>query len=118
MEVNVSAGIVFYRRSGNSLVGQWSHEDTGGALANEVIRDVPPDTLEGDWPVEISAPDGTNYFSGRVKLTKFGSCLSLVWEGAFVASGKLARFDGIGYAIDADSLCATFEQSDISSSAR
>jgi hypothetical protein len=106
----MQAGIVVYQRQGNQLVGQWSHEKTGGALANEIVHDVAPGPLEGDWPVEIFVPGGKLYFTGRLSSSKLGSCVKLIWEGSFVDDGKPGRFEGIGYASGADVLSATFEE--------
>lgn len=106
----MQAGIVVYQRKGNQLVGQWSHEKTGGALASEIVHDVAPGALEGDWPVEIFDPLGKPYFTGRLNSSKWGGCVRLTWQGNFLDDGKSARFEGIGYASGADMLSATFEQ--------
>ena len=111
----MQAGIVIYRRHGNQLVGQWSHADEpiGGMLANEIVHDVAPNALEGDWPVEIfapPAPGGPIYFTGRLRASKLGDCVKLVWEGTFVKDGAPARFEGIGLASGPDLLSATFEK--------
>jgi hypothetical protein len=106
----MQAGIVVYQRKGNQLVGQWSHEKIEGALANEIVHDVAPGALEGDWPVEIFAPDGSLYFTGRLSSAKWGGCVKLSWQGSFLADGTSARFEGIGYASGPDLLSATFEQ--------
>src|SRR5262245_60525604 len=110
---SMQAGIVVYRRLGNQLVGQWSHEKTGGSLANEIVHEVAPNALEGDWPVEIflpPAPTGEIYFTGRLRSSNLGDCVKLVWEGNFVKDGKPARFEGIGMASGPDLLMATFEE--------
>jgi hypothetical protein len=104
----MQAGIVVYQRQGNQLVGLWSHEEIGGAPASEIVHDVAPGPLEGDWPVEIFAPGGAPYFTGRLSSTKLGSCVKLIWKGSFLG-GKPACFEGIGYASGADTLSATFE---------
>ena len=106
----MQAGIVVYQCQGNQLVGQWSHETTGGALANEIVHGVDPGPLIGDWAVEIFAPGGKPYFTGRLNSSTLGSCVKLIWEGSFLDDGKSARFEGIGYASSADVLSATFEQ--------
>jgi hypothetical protein len=105
----MQAGIVVYQRQGNQLVGLWSHEDTKGALADEIVRNVPDGVLEGDWPVDIFAPGGELFFAGHLRTEKFGDCLKLVWEGKFLDSGQPGRFEGIGHA-RGDLLSATFEK--------
>jgi hypothetical protein len=106
----MQAGIVVYQRKGDQLVGRWSHEKTGGALADEIVHDVAAGALEGDWAVEIFDPLGKPYFTGRLNSSKLGGCVKLIWDGSFVDGGKSARFEGIGYASGADVLSATFEQ--------
>jgi hypothetical protein len=98
-----------YQRQGNQLVGRWSHELNDGVLANEIVHDVAPGALEGDWPVEIFKPDGKPYFTGRLNSSKWGDCLKLAWKGSFLANGTSASFEGIGYASGPDTLSATFE---------
>ena len=103
----MEAGIVVYQRQGNQLVGQWSHENEDGKLAKEIVHDVAPGSLEGDWPVEIFKHTGELFYSGRLHSSKFGDCLKLVWEGKLTNGGPL-RFEGIGYA-HGDLVSATFE---------
>jgi len=108
----MQAGIAVYQRQGDQLVGQWSHEDIGGALADEIVHGVAAGALEGEWPVDIFAPTGEIFFRGRLRSTKFGKCLRLEWEGSFVNDGAAARFEGIGHQSGSDFLSATFEQVD------
>jgi hypothetical protein len=88
----MNAGIVIYRRQGTSLAGQWTHEQIGGALATELVSDVPPGPLTGTWPVQIFNPDGSLEFTGRLRSVGLGSSLSLTWEGKFAGqSGQPAK---------------------------
>ncbi|MGA9580965.1 MAG: hypothetical protein WBR13_03215 [Allosphingosinicella sp.] len=104
------AGIVFYRRQGDELVGRWSHATLGGRLADERVAGVAPGAVTGTWPVEIWDPAGKPMFSGELESVRFGECLRLSWRGKLLPAGTTALFEGIGCALDADTLCATFEQ--------
>jgi hypothetical protein len=109
----MKAGIVVYRRDGTSLSGQWTHEDTGGILAKELVQDVSPGPMVGEWPVEVFKPDGTEYFSGSLKSVSLGNSLILTWNGAMVnVPQQPAQFVGIGYQIDGNLMVASFEQAD------
>jgi hypothetical protein len=98
----MQAGIVIYRRSGTSLVGKWTHESVNGISQREIVHDVLPGTWEGDWPVEIYKDDAA-IFQGRLSSVKFGDCLKLTWKN------DESEFQGVGYAIDAEMVAATFE---------
>ena len=74
----MKAGIVIYRRSGASFVGKWTHEDVKGVFFKEIVHDVPADTWEGDWPVEVFQGDEL-LLQGRLSSAKLGDCLKLVW---------------------------------------
>ena len=105
----MEAGIVVYQRQGNQLVGKWSHEKTNGKLADQIVRDVAPGPLEGDWPVEIYIQPNVLYFTGHLHSSKLGDCVKLVWQGNFKKDGTPGRFEGIGYEYG-DLLSATFEE--------
>jgi hypothetical protein len=104
------AGIVFYRRQGDALVGRWSHVQLGGRLADERVSGVAAGAVTGTWPVDISDPTGKPMFAGQLESVRLGDCLKLSWRGKLLPAGKPATFQGIGYVIDSDSLCATFEE--------
>jgi len=104
----MQAGIVVYQRQGNQLVGQWSHESRGGKLMKEIVDDVAPGPLEGEWPVKIFDEAGELEYTGRLQSSKLGDCVKLVWEGNFVKNKTSLRFEGIGYAYG-DLLSASFE---------
>jgi hypothetical protein len=109
----MKAGIVVYKRDGTSLSGQWTHEDTGGILARELVENVSPGPMVGDWPVVVFSPDGTEYFTGSLKSVSLGNSLILTWNGAMVnAPQQPARFVGIGYQIDSNLMVASFEQTE------
>jgi hypothetical protein len=101
----MKAGIVIYRRSGGSLVGEWTHEKVDGALQREIVQGTPGPDWTGDWPVEIFQAD-QSIFKGRFSSVKFGESLKLAWRKE---DGTVA-FQGIGCAIGADMLAATFEE--------
>jgi hypothetical protein len=105
----MDAGIVFYRRQGDELVGRWSHPSLGGMLADERVGGVEPGTFAGSWPVEISDPSGSPMFAGRLESVPLGQCFELRWDGEMLPARSPAQFVGIGCALDADTLCATFE---------
>ena len=112
-EYSMKAGMVIYRRGGTFLSGQWARQDTGGILAKELVQDVSPGPMVGDWPVQVFMPDGTQYFTGSLKSVSFGDSLILMWSGAMVnAPQQRAEFVGIGYQIDSDLMVASIEQSD------
>ena len=104
----MQAGIVVYQRQGNQLVGRWSHQNNNGVLADEIVHDVAPGAVEGDWPVEIFEPNGKLQFTGRLNSSKWGDCVKLSWTGS-LSNGTSASFEGIGTASGADILSATFE---------
>ena len=104
------AGVVYYHRKEDSLVGQWTHADIGGNLADERVLNVKPGAIEGTWPVEIHTPDGKLMYSGDLTSKKLGSALSLEWNGQFVESKKDGKFIGIGIELEADLIVASFEQ--------
>jgi hypothetical protein len=107
----MKAGIVVYRRGNGSLIGQWAHENTGGLLAREVVHDVSAGDWQGDWPVDIFLGDEI-FFKGRLNSAKFGDCLKLTWRGQLVKDGSSRTFQGVGCAIDNETLAASFEQID------
>ncbi|MEA3011335.1 MAG: hypothetical protein QOJ91_3027 [Sphingomonadales bacterium] len=104
------AGIVFYRRQGDGLIGRWSHESLGGRLAEERVAGVAPGSFTGRWPVRIFDPAGKPMFAGQLESTRFGDSLKLSWRGKLMPDDKPALFEGIGYVIDPDTMCASFEQ--------
>ena len=103
----MQAGIVVYRRGDGVLIGQWANEDTHGRLASEVVHDVPVDTWEGNWLVDIFVGDEL-VFRGTWNSVRFGDCLKLTWQGK-LKDGAQKTYQGIGYAIDAETMAATFE---------
>jgi hypothetical protein len=108
----MKAGIVGYKRVGETLEGEWTHEQTGGIRAREVVLDVAVGKVTGDWPVEIYRPDGALYYSGTLSVTTLGQSLKLAWTGAFREDGKQANFAGIGFVLNPDLIVATFEQTE------
>jgi hypothetical protein len=104
----MAAGIVYYRRQGTTFAGRWSDASQHGALADELVRDVEPGATTGEWPVEVFLAAGPSIFTGTLSSAPLGECLQLTWRGK-LSSGKDAVFTGIGYAIDPDLICATFE---------
>jgi len=104
------AGIVFYRRQGAELIGRWSHERFVGKLADERVTGVEAGSFTGTWPVEIFDPEGNAMFTGHLESVPFGESLKLSWRGTLLADGKPALFEGIGCAMDSDTLCASFER--------
>jgi hypothetical protein len=108
-ERQMEAGIVVYRRQGNELHGRWSHSNESGKLAVERIVGVEPGALTGNWPVEIREPDGRRLFSGYVESVPFGQCFKLTWRGSLFKTGAEVTFEGIGIALDQDTLCSSFE---------
>jgi hypothetical protein len=109
-EIAINAGIVIYRRDGTSLSGQWTHQNTGGVLAKEMVHDVSPGPLVGNWPVEVFAPDGSQYFTGSLQSESLGASLTLTWTGAMVnAPQQPTQFVSIGYQIGSDLMVASFE---------
>jgi hypothetical protein len=110
-EAFMKAGIVVYRRGDGLLIGQWAHQNTGGLLASEVVHDVSPGDWQGNWPVDISL-GGEPFFKGRLNTEKFGDCLMLTWRVQLVKDGSDRTYQGIGYAIDNETMAASFEQID------
>jgi hypothetical protein len=106
----MKARIVIYRRDGTSLSGQWTHQNTGGIFAKELVQEVSPGPMVGDWPIQVFMPGGTLYFSGNLKSVSLGNSLILTWNGAIVnATHRPAKFVGIGYQIDDNLMVASFE---------
>ena len=109
-EIAINAGIVIYRRDGTSLSGQWTHQKIGGVLAKELVHGVSPGSMVGTWPVEVFAPDGSQYFTGSLQSVSLGNSLILTWNGAMVNAPETpAEFVGIGNQIDNDLMVASFE---------
>lgn len=106
----MSAGTVVYRREKDSLVGTWCHENIGGAISREIVSGVVPGATEGEWPVEIYAPDDSLMYSGVLESERFGESLRWEWSGNFAADGSAGKFLGIGQIINQDLLAGTFEQ--------
>ncbi|MER9227041.1 hypothetical protein NKI39_15645 [Mesorhizobium sp. M0664] len=104
----MKAGIVIYKRVGTLLVGKWAHEDSLGLFSEEIVRDVQLGTWEGDWPVEIFQ-ERKLIFRGRLNSVKLGDCLKLKWQQEPDSDGGARIFQGIGYAIDAETVAASFE---------
>ena len=110
--IEKKAGIVYYKRVGETFEGEWTHELTSGIRAREVVREVGIGKVTGDWPVEIYGPDGEPYYSGTLSVATLGQSLKLAWTGAFRQDGRQASFSGIGFALDPDLIVATFEQTE------
>ena len=87
----MKAGIVIYRRDAGMLLGQWAHEDTGGALASETVYGVPAGEWQGDWAVDIFLGEEI-FFKGRLNSTGFGDWLKLTWQGQLVKDVAPAHF--------------------------
>jgi hypothetical protein len=108
----MKAGIVIYRRIGTSPSVQWAHQDTGGILTKEVVQDVPPGRMVGDWPVQVFMSNGTQYFTGSSKSVSLGDSLLLTDRAMPNAPQHRAEFVGMGCQIDSDLMIASLEQSD------
>ncbi|MBR1220023.1 hypothetical protein JQ557_18610 [Bradyrhizobium sp. U87765 SZCCT0131] len=102
----MQSGIVYYKRSGSTFDGRWSHQDTGGVFAREVVHDAQPGPFVGSWQVEIFAPDGRSLFVGQLQAVPLGDCVSLSWTKT---GETAASFVGLGHAIDPDLVMACFE---------
>jgi hypothetical protein len=100
----MKAGIVVYRRSGGWLIGKWTHDAVGGVLQREIVQGSPGSDWQGDWPVEIFQ-GGKSIFKGRFSSVELGESLKLAWN---TEDGATA-YQGIGFALDAETLAATFE---------
>jgi mannose-6-phosphate isomerase-like protein (cupin superfamily) len=107
------SGIIYYLRKERTLVGKWTHQDIGGLLADEIVRDVAPGATEGLWPVDINAPNGDLMFTGQLSSRKLGESLLLEWSGILVEQQTPARFIGIGICLNDDLIVASFEQVDL-----
>jgi hypothetical protein len=105
----MEAGVIFYRRQGDELIGRWSHASKDGRLADERVVGVAAGSFTGTWPVEISDPDGAPMFEGMLESVSFGECFKLTWRGTLLKQGMEADFEGIGCALDEDTLCSSFE---------
>jgi hypothetical protein len=103
----MKAGIVIYRRDGSSLSGQWTHQDIGGLLAKELVQNVPSGPMVGNWPVQVSAPDGSVIFTGWLQAATLGKSLLLTWDETM--AGGQPKFVGLGYQINDDLMVASFE---------
>jgi hypothetical protein len=112
-EAAMKAGIAIYRRKGKSLSGQWTHEEIGGVLAEELVQDVAAGPMVGDWPVQVFSPDGSVSFTGRLRSVALGNSLLLTWDGNMADKPEQsAKFVGMGYQIDRDLMVASFEQTE------
>jgi hypothetical protein len=105
----MEAGIVVYRRRGSELHGRWSHSNEAGKLGRERVVGVEPGALTGNWPVEIVDAQDRRVFSGYLESVRFGECFKLTWRGGMFKTGAKVTFEGIGIALDGDTLCASFE---------
>lgn len=106
----MEAGIIVYRRRGSELHARWSHSNEGGRLANGRAVGVDPGALTGNWPVEFFDADEKRFFSGYLESVRFGECFKLTWRGRLHRPSVDATLEGIGIALDGDTLCASFER--------
>jgi hypothetical protein len=105
----MQAGIVVYRRLGSELHGRWSHSNVGGTLAKERIVGVKPGALTGHWPGEKMDVNGHRIFAGYLESVRFGDCFKLTWRDMSLSPDSEGTMEGIGIALDGDTLCASFE---------
>ena len=105
----MEAGIVVFRRRGSELHGSWSHSNEAGKLAKGRAVGVKPGALAGNWPVELFDADEKRFFSGYLESAGFGQCFKLTWRGRLHRPGAEGTMEGIGIALDGDTLCASFE---------
>jgi hypothetical protein len=105
----MEAGVIVYRRKGDELLGRWSHVVNDGRLANEWVGGVAPGSFTGTWPVKIWHPDGHPIFEGTLESVALGESFKLSWRGTLLDEAIEATFEGIGCALDADTLCSSFE---------
>jgi len=109
----VVAGIVIYDRKGTDLEGRWTHEDSKGHFAREVVFGVPKDRFVGSWKVDIYRPNGPLFWTGGLTSDELGEAFSLRWEGAFIESGDASSYIGVGVELPDGTIVATFEDAGV-----